>query len=271
MTDPQFLARSYEAYAEVEAEFNDALDVSLDPCGPGMLFDLVAEIGLPAGARALDVGCGEGGHAFELADRFGLRVHGVDPVPRHIDIAKSQARPESTAAVTFEAGTAQALPVADASVDLVWCRDTLCHVEDLDAAYAEFRRVLKPDGTALVYQMFATDTLEPNEAAWLFSTMGCIPSSMDPTRSEAAMMASGLSIERRLVLGTQWGERGQETTGKGGRKLLHAARLLREPERYVSRYGRSNYDIALGDCLWHVYRLIGKLSDRVYRLRRPSG
>jgi hypothetical protein len=68
------------------------------------------------------------------------------------------------------------------------------------------------------------------------------------------------------VIGTEWGEYSQETTGSAGRKLLHAARLLRDPGRYIRKYGQANYDIALADCLWHVYRLIGKLSYRVYLL-----
>jgi ubiquinone/menaquinone biosynthesis C-methylase UbiE len=46
--------------------------------------------------------------------------------------------------VTFETGTVQDLPAASASVDLVWCRDVLCLVEDLGRAYHEFRRVLRP-------------------------------------------------------------------------------------------------------------------------------
>ena len=55
-----------------------------------------------------------------------------------------------------------------------------------------------------------------------------------------------------------------------GRKLLHAARLLRDPQRYASRYGRGAYDIMLGECLWHIYRMIGKLRPRVYLLSLPS-
>jgi hypothetical protein len=55
------------------------------------------------------------------------------------------------------------------------------------------------------------------------------------------------------------------------RHLLHAARLLRDPERYVARFGKQNYDIKLGDCLWHVYRTIGKLSSRAYLFSAPSG
>jgi hypothetical protein len=32
---------------------------------------------------------------------------------------------------------------------------------------------------------------------------------------------------------------------------------------------KQNYDIKLADCLWHVYRMIGKLSSRVYLLSAP--
>ena len=39
-----------------------------------------------------------------------------------------------------------------------------------------------------------------------------------------------------------------------------AARLLRDPDRYVAEFGEANYQVMLGDCLWHVYRMIGKLT-----------
>jgi ubiquinone/menaquinone biosynthesis C-methylase UbiE len=49
------------------------------------------------------------------------------------------------------------LPVEDRTADLVWCRDVLVHVADLERAYHEFHRVLRDGGRTLVYQMFATD------------------------------------------------------------------------------------------------------------------
>ncbi|MEV4017472.1 class I SAM-dependent methyltransferase [Nonomuraea angiospora] len=276
MVDDSFLAQSYDAFVQVEEEFNEALDQTLDPRGPDLLFDVVAELALPDGATALDVGCGEGRHAIELAKRFNLRARGVDPVPRHIAVAMHEAREQARSftgllgSVTFGTGTAEELPVEDQTVDLIWCRDVLVHVDDLNAAYGEFRRVLKPGGRALIYQMFATDRLEPQEAGWLLPTMGCVAASMVPEHAEAAIEAAGLRIDRRIVLGTEWAEWGHEHSGKGGRKLLHAARLLREPDRYIERFGQANYDIALGDSLWHVYRLIGKLSDRIYLLSSPA-
>jgi len=277
MVSNEFLSQSYDAFGRIEEKFNEDLDRSLAPRGPEMLYELVAELALPTGAAALDVGCGEGNHTIELAKRFHLNVRGVDPVPRHIDIAtrslaeEAAAEPGLANTVSFELGRAEELPLTSASVDFVWCRDVLTHVEDLAAVYAEIRRVLKPSGHALVYQMFTTDALEPREAAFLLPTMGCLGENMEPTYAEAAIRAAGLNIDRCLVLGSEWGEYAQERTGKGGRKLLHTARITRDPDRYIQEYGQANYDIALGDCLWHVYRLIGKLSDRVYLLAPRHG
>jgi hypothetical protein len=54
-----------------------------------------------------------------------------------------------------------------------------------------------------------------------------------------------------MEIGSEWGELAEEENGKPGRRLLWAARLLRDPERYVARFGRANYEVMLGDCLWH--------------------
>jgi SAM-dependent methyltransferase len=262
------LELAYESFPEVEEEFDEDLDNSLDPRGPDMLFDLVAQFALPAGASAIDVGCGEGKHVVQLADRFGLSVLGIDPVPRHVEIAR--AATAGLTGVAIEPGTAEQIPAADATASLIWCRDVLVHVKDLARAFEEFRRVLRPGGRALIYQMFGTSGLEPRESAWLWATMGVTPESADPAHAEEAMRTAGLHIDQRVIVGTEWGEWSQEHDGTGGRKLLHAARLLRARDTYVERYGQGAYDIMLGDCLWGVYGMIGKLERRVYVLSRPA-
>jgi SAM-dependent methyltransferase len=260
----------------VEEPFQAALDESLHPRGPGSLYELVGGLGMPAGAEVLDVGCGEGGQALRLAERFGFAVRGVDPVPRHVEIADAMLdaaavdRADLRERVGFALGRAEELPVGDGSVDLVWCNDVLVHVADLDQAYAEFRRVLRDGGRAMVYQMFGTDRIEPREARWLFDTMGVVASSADPRRTEEAVVAAGLRIDDCLELSTEWGEYGEENSGRPGLRLLRAARLVRAPERFIARFGQAAYDIMLGDCLWHVYRMIGKLSPRVYLLSVPA-
>jgi SAM-dependent methyltransferase len=248
------------------------MDESLDPAGPDVLYDLAAGLGLAAGSAALDVGCGTGRHSIQLARRLGLTVHGVDPNPWSLSIAQqalghaSQGSPGLGELVTFSPGSAQNLPAADSSVDLVWCRDVLCLVEQLGPAYAEFQRVLRPGGRAVIYQMFTTGQLQPAEAAWLLPVMGCVELSMRPEVTEAAIRDAGLRLDRCVEVGSQWGEYAQEQTGAVGRDLLHAARLLRDPARYISQFGQGNYDIALGDCLWHIYPMIGKFSGRIYLL-----
>jgi len=260
----------YDAYPRIEAEFQVALNASLNPRGPALLYALVADLRLPRGARIVDVGCGEGDHSLALAERFGFSVHGIDPVRRHLELASEAAarRPELSGRLQFAYGTADALPVDDATADLVWCRDVLVHVDDLDRAYAEFRRVLRDNGHVLVYQMFGTSRLEPQEAEWLWATMGVVPASGSPERTEAAIARAGLRVDQRLELGGEWAEWAEEQTGKPSRNLLHAARLLRSPERYIAQFGQAAYEIKLGDCLWHVYVMLGKLSPRIYVLSR---
>jgi SAM-dependent methyltransferase len=266
--DAEARMRGQDAYDLIEEQFNQELDGSLGPSGPDSLFRYVAEMGLPAGAVVVDAGCGEGEHAVELATRFGFHVTGVDPVKRCVQAAQRNAPPGCP--VTFTAGTSEHLPLPSGSADLIWSRDVLSLVEDLDGAYREFRRVLKPGGRAIIYQMFATSLLEPAEAAFLLPVMGCWASAMRPENTEAAISGAGLLIDRCVVLGSEWGEYYSERVPDGCRHLLHAARLLRDPARYTARFGRQNYDIKLGDCLWHVYRMIGKLSSRIYLLSAPN-
>jgi SAM-dependent methyltransferase len=272
--EPSWLEQFYDAYPRIEDDFQSALDTSLNPRGPEMLYDLVSDLGLSPGATVVDIGCGEGAHTLRLAERFGFAVTGFDPVQRHIELGNARLAaagkqfPELSRRVRFELGTAEAVPVDDASVDLVWCRDVLVHVAALDRAYAEFRRILRKGGRALVYQRFGTGRLEPREAEWLWKTMGVVPTSAAPGRTDAAIAAAGLQVDECIDVATEWGEWAEEQAGKGSRQLLHASRLLRAPERYVAQFGQAAYDIMLGDCLWYVYGMIGKLSRRVYLLSR---
>jgi SAM-dependent methyltransferase len=256
------LEASYDAFPRIEEAFQGRLDESLDPRGPEALYDLVAGLGLPAGARVVDVGCGEGREAVELARRFGFSVAGVDPVARHGELAR-------TAGVRAAVGVAEALPVASASCDLVWCREVLVLVRDLERVVREVRRVLRPGGRAVVYQMWDTDLLEPAEASRLWGPASARRENVDVARFEAVVVGAGLRLDGCTVYGSEWGEAAQERSGTGGRRLAHAARLLRAPDRYVAEFGRSNYEIMLADCLWHVYRMLGKIEGRAYVLSAP--
>jgi SAM-dependent methyltransferase len=239
------------AMAEEEA-FQAALDQSLAPRGFGVLFDLVDELGLPPGSAALDVGAREGHFCVELARRFGFTVHGIEPVRRHLENAAraldalAAAEPDIAVRIRIDQGIAERLPDPDASADLIWCRDVLEHVQDLEAAFGEFRRVLRPGGHAVIHA-----------------------SSVDPQHFEDSIAAAGLTITQAIPLHGEWRERLEEDgTGLSSRQLLWVSRLLRNRPAYEERFGADAYDAMLTDSLWGIYQMIGKLNPRLYVLSR---
>lgn len=271
---PVSLDESYDAYERIEDEFQATLDESLNPRGQELLYDFVRELRLPPGSSVLDLGCGDGRHSFKLAQEFGFAVTGIDPVQHHVNVANERLGeaakhdPALRGRVRFEVAWAAPLPLNDASVSLIWSTDVLGLIQGLEEAFAECRRVLRNDGRMLAYYTsFRSDRLESSEAGWLSDRLGIILANSDREHFESAFAAAGLVAEQAMEMGSEWGERSQEEAGEPGRRLLHAARLMREPERYIARFGQTSYDIMLADCLWHVYRMIGKLSSRVYLLK----
>jgi len=94
---------------------------------------------LPLGV-ALDAACGTGRHAEYLAS-LGHTVTGVDVSPEMLDVARGKL-PD----MEFHEADLQQLPLADNSVDLVVCGLAVSHMPDLAPVFAEFVRVLRPNG-----------------------------------------------------------------------------------------------------------------------------
>ena len=102
--------------------------------------------GLPRGT-ALDAACGTGRHAATLAG-LGHDVIGVDATEAMLAIAR-----EKVPGGDFRIGKLEALPVDNASVDVLTCSLALTHVEALEPVVREFARVLKPGGHAVISDM----------------------------------------------------------------------------------------------------------------------
>jgi 2-polyprenyl-6-hydroxyphenyl methylase/3-demethylubiquinone-9 3-methyltransferase len=109
---------------------------------------LVQELGrTPAGLRVLDIGCGGGLLAEEIAG-LGCAVTGVDPSEVSLRTAREHARAAGLQ-IRYLAGRAEALPLEDGAFDAVCCCDVLEHVDDVGATVAEIARVLAPGGAFL--------------------------------------------------------------------------------------------------------------------------
>jgi SAM-dependent methyltransferase len=103
---------------------------------------------LPAGGQVADIGGGPGAHAARLAER-GHQLVLVDPLPRHVEQARSAA---ARAGFSCLLGDARELALRDASVDAVLLLGPLYHLPrtaDRQRALSEALRVLRPGGRLL--------------------------------------------------------------------------------------------------------------------------
>jgi ubiquinone/menaquinone biosynthesis C-methylase UbiE len=120
----------------------------------------------PPRGLTVDLGCGEGRLARELAN-LGHRVIGIDASPTLIRLAA-----EAHAAGDYRVAAAEDLPLDDASVDLVVAFMALMDIENAVAAIGESARVLKPGGrfcAALVHPVATAGELAPDDETFVLN------------------------------------------------------------------------------------------------------
>jgi ubiquinone/menaquinone biosynthesis C-methylase UbiE len=100
-----------------------------------------------AEGRVLEIGMGSGLN-LPFYSRNVARVIGLDPSPRLLAMAR-QAEWTGNEPVRFIEGSAEMIPLTDASVDTVVTTWTLCSIPDAPRALREMRRVLRPSGRLL--------------------------------------------------------------------------------------------------------------------------
>ena len=124
---------------------------------PALTEAYIRALALAPGATVLDVGCGTGNYTLAL-ERTGLSLIGVDPSEEMLRAARARC-----SAVDWRRGTAEELPVEDASVDGALATLTIHHWSDLERGFAEVRRSLKPGGRFVLF----TSTPAQMRGYWL--------------------------------------------------------------------------------------------------------
>jgi ubiquinone/menaquinone biosynthesis C-methylase UbiE len=118
---------------------------------------------------ALDAACGTARHS-EMLTAMGWSVIGVDATAGMLDVGRTK-----VPAADFRLGRLEALPVDDASVDLVVCALALTHVDELGPVYAEFARVLRRGGRVVTSDIHPLVTISGGMAGFPIDDSGRSP------------------------------------------------------------------------------------------------
>ena len=162
---------------------------------------------LKQGIKMADVGCGHGASTLIMAEAFPQsQFYGFDFHPPSIERARALAQEAGLSNISFEVATAKAYP--GNGYDFVAFFDCLHDMGDPVGAVQHVRETLTSDGTLMLVEPFANDTLAENlnpvgRVYYAFSSSICVPSS--------------LSQEVGFGLGAQAGEaRLHEVVTQGG-------------------------------------------------------
>ena len=145
---------------------NAYLDLDVREAGERFLasaeFEAVEDLlprALP-GAVVVDVGAGTGIASYAFARRGVQRVYALEPDPSD-EIGRGAIRVLSEGLpITVVDGIGEAIPLEDATADIVYARQVLHHADDLEALVADCARILRPAGTLLVCREHVVDDAE---------------------------------------------------------------------------------------------------------------
>ena len=181
-------------------------------CGDGYSAEDLASVGIDAsaslgcgnptlladlheGERVLDLGSGAGLDVLLSARRVGPSGHafGVDMTDEMLAVANRNRDRAGVANATFVKGTIEAIPLPDASVDVVISNCVINLAADKRAVLKEAHRVLRPGGRLAVADMVALAELPAEVKRSLDQWAGCVAGTISVDDYTAALRESGFS------------------------------------------------------------------------------
>ncbi len=139
MSDAKELAFRYDLF--ITPDWRDRFDTLIN-----------GSIKLPLEGRILDVNCGTGAHAIELAARMHGKgeVIGIDPSAERIAIARAKALVKKAKDVKFEQGIASDLPFDSHEFEVVIGDASMLRAFEIEDVLAEMVRVARPEGRVIL-------------------------------------------------------------------------------------------------------------------------
>lgn len=159
---------------------------------------------LAAGGRVADIGCGLGSSSVLMAQAYPrTTVVGFDYHAESVELAQKKAAEAGVSdRVTFETATAQAFP--GANYDLITTFDALHDMGDALGAARQVRSALAPDGTWLLVEPNASDSVEENfnpvgRLYYAGSMFLCVPNSLSQPGGYSLGAQAGEAAIRQLA------------------------------------------------------------------------
>lgn len=155
---------------------------------------------LKAGAKVADIGCGHGSSSIIMAESYpNSQIVGYDFHEPSIVVAKDKIADSKLSNIRFEVSSAKEFTESD--FDFICIFDALHDMGDPVGAARHIKNALKPDGTFMVVEPLAGDSLEENTNLlsgifYSFSTAVCVPASRS---QEVALQLGAQAGQARLT------------------------------------------------------------------------
>jgi len=138
-------------------------NISIKEAQKLMMAKVYEKLALKNNPYLLDAGCGEGETAFYLADKYKIRISGIDILDFNIEKANRKKEKRDLKNVDFKIMDYSTLDFGNDTFDGVYTIETLVHAIDYRRVLKEFWRVLKPGGKIVLceYTMKASSEIPP--------------------------------------------------------------------------------------------------------------
>ena len=155
--------------------------------------EVVAE--LREGETVLDLGSGGGIDVLLSARRVGPtgKAYGLDMTEEMLALARRNAAEAGATNVEFLQGYIEAIPLPDASVDVVISNCVINLSTDKATVFRQMHRVLRPGGRVGVTDIIAEDSLAPDERAARGDWAGCVAGALSRSEYVDGLTAAGFT------------------------------------------------------------------------------
>lgn len=160
------------------------------PGGAELTRRTASSLGLPPGARVLELGCGTGTTALLLAREFGFQVTAIDLSAANITLARARI---NGAAVRFDQADARCLTFPDASFDGVLAECAFSLFAGGGDALAGIRRVLRPGGAVALTDMAVGGAL-PDDLLECIAPWTCLQDARSQAGYEMLFESAGFTV-----------------------------------------------------------------------------